>query len=167
MKKRTSPKPPASPKPLPKLDAEGILKVLANVRELIPTLNKEEALPPRKRSNTDERLTSMPMTADAMEEFEYMAVIEGLESVAQDIGEALEQKHAKLVEDCLRVYHKMEELVLTGEHDELIPQVKDLRETYERTYGEPIPTPAEAERRAKKRVQELEKKKAERLGRVK
>ena len=149
-------------KPLPPIDAEGVLQVLANVRELIPNLNKEEALPPRKRAVTDERMASMRMSADAMEEFEYQAVIEGLESVAQDIGDALEQKHAKLVEDCLRVYYKMEDLSLTGEHDELIPQVKDLRETYERTYGEPIPTPAEAERRARKRAQELERKKTAR-----
>lgn len=67
-----------------------------NVRELIPNLNKEEAPPPRKKSSTDERMAPMHMSADAMEEFEYMAVIEGLASVAQDIGEALEQKHAKL-----------------------------------------------------------------------
>lgn len=70
----------------------------------------------------------------------------------------------KLVEDCLRVYYKMEELSLDGEHDELIPPVKDLREIYERTHGEPIPTPEEAERRALKRAQELERKKAERGG---
>ena len=156
MKKR------AKPKPLPPIDAEGILQVLANVRDLIPHLNKEEALPPRKRVGSDERMAPAFISADALEEFGYQTVIEGLESVAQDLGEALEQKHAKLVEDCLRVYYKMEELSLTGEHDELIPQVKDLRETFERTYGEPIPTPEEAERRARKRARELERKKAER-----
>ena len=149
------------PKPLPPIDAEGILQVLANVRELIPSLNKEEALPPRKRAVTDGRMVPMRLSADAMEEFEYQAVIDGLESVAQDISDALEQKHAKLVEDSLRVYYKMEELSLTGQHDELIPQVKDLRETYERTYGEPIPTQAEAERRARKRAGEMERKRHE------
>ena len=154
----------ATPKPLPPIDAEGILQVLANVRDLIPQLNKGEALPPRKRVSSEERMASSFTSADALEEFGYQTVIEGLESVAQDIGEALEQKHAKLVEDCLRVYYKMEELSLTGEHDELIPQAKDLRETYERSYGEPIPTPEEAGRRARKRAQELERKKAERGG---
>ncbi len=154
----------ATPKPLPPIDAEGILQVLANVRELIPTLNKDEALPPRKRAVTDERMAPVRVSADAMEEFAYQTVIEGLESVAQDLGDALEQKHAKLVEDSLRVYYKMEELSLTGKHDELIPRVKDLRETYERTYGEPIPAQAEAELRARKRAQELERK---RSGRVK
>jgi hypothetical protein len=158
IKKRTK------PKPLPRIDAEGILQVLANVRDLIPHLNKEEALPPRKRVGSEERMASAFTSADALEEFGYQTVIEGLESVAQDLGEALEQKNAKLVEDSLRVYYKMEELSLTGEHDELIPRVKDLREIYERTYGEPIPTPEEAARRARKRAQELERKKAERGG---
>ncbi len=96
MKKRTK------PKPLPPIDAEGILQVLANVRELIPHLNKEEALPPRKSVGSDERMASAFISADAVEEFGYQAVIEGLESVAQEISEALEQKHAKLVEDSPR-----------------------------------------------------------------
>ena len=152
------------PKPLPKLDAEGILQVLSKVRELLPQLSKEETLPPRKRGDVDERMIPAHMSTDAMEEFEYLTVIEGLESVVQDIDEALEQKHAKLVEDCLRMYYKMEELSLSGEHPEMIPQVKDLRETYERTYGEPVPTPQEAERRAKKRAEELARKRAERVG---
>src|SRR5260221_11911726 len=146
----------ATPKPLPPIDAEGILQVLANVRELIPTLNKDEALPRRKRAVTDERMAPVRVSADAMEEFAYQTVIEGLESVAQDLGDALEQKHAKLVEDSLRVYYKMEELSLTGKHDELIPRVKDLRETYERTYAEPLPAQTEPALRARKRAQEME-----------
>src|SRR5258708_38387235 len=81
----------ATPKPLPPIDAEGILQVLANVRDLIPQLNKEEALPPRKRVSSEERMASSFTSADALEEFGYETVIEGLESVAQDIGEALEQ----------------------------------------------------------------------------
>jgi hypothetical protein len=155
---------PPKPKPLPPLDAEGILEVLGKVRELIPTINSEDAVPPRKRVTDDERMIPAHLSAEALEEFDYLTVIEGLESVVEDIGEALDQKNAKLVEDCLRVYHKMEELALSGEHPEMIPQVKELREIYERTYGEPIPTAEEAERRARKRQQALEKKRAERKG---
>src|SRR5258708_11704264 len=158
MKKRTK------PKPLQPMQAEGTPEVLGNVRELIPHLNKEEALPPRKSVGSDERMASAFISADAVEEFGYQAVIEGLESVAQEISEALEQKHAKLVEDSLRVYYKMEELSLTGEHDELIPQVNDLRETYERTYGEPIPTPEEAEPRARQPTPQLDRQTPERGG---
>src|SRR5258708_20860122 len=125
MKKRTK------PKPLPPIDAEGILQVLANVRELIPHLNKEEALPPRKSVGSDERMASAFISAEAVEEFGYQAVIEGLESVAQEISEALEQKHAKLAEDCLLVYYKMEELPLNGEPDYLHPQAQDLLTPYD------------------------------------
>ena len=145
------------------LDAEGILRVLANVRQALPNLNGDEALPPPLRtSGVDERMVPAHMSADAMEDFEYVTVLEGLESIIEDIDEALQQSHAKMVEDCLRVYYKMEELSLDGEHDDLIPKVKDLREVYERTYSEPIPPQEEADRRARRRAQELAKKKAER-----
>src|SRR5260370_7055381 len=91
MKKRTK------PKPLPPIDAEGILQVLANVRELIPHLNKEEALPPRKSVGSDERMAPAFISADAVEEFGYQAVIEGLQSFPHEISQPLDHNNPHLV----------------------------------------------------------------------
>lgn len=114
-----------------KLDAEGVLRRLAEIRKGIPFLADR---PPVVKKRTDER-----SKARTLEEFEQMAVIDGLESLSEELSAAIAERHAKAVQEALRVYYTAEELAKDPAHADLIPHVKAMREAYEKSYGHPIP----------------------------
>lgn len=112
-----------------KLDAARILGQLAEIRRSIPFLDEKPVRP-----SFDGRLQ-----ACTAEEFEYLAVEEGLESLASELSSAIERKHAEAVEMALQVYYTAEELSRDPAHADLIPHVQRMREAYERDFGRPIP----------------------------
>jgi hypothetical protein len=139
---------PAKPPELPPIDAEGILRSLTKVREAIPERFKSppKAKKPEKGLADEHAFMTGPMDADALREFDYLAVADGLESVAAEISEAVERMNAKLIDDALRIYYAAEELARDPEHSELVARVEEMREAYKKSYGKAIPSRAEAEK---------------------
>ena len=74
-----------------------------------------------------------------MTDFDYLSVADGLESLATELGYAIDRMNTKLVADALKVYYHAEELSRDGEHPELIPVVEAMRVAYLKDFGKPIP----------------------------
>jgi hypothetical protein len=133
------PKPAMQPKPQ-KLDANLILGQLAAIRKRIPYL--EEGAPPRPAEDVRTRSTDgLPL--QTAEDFEWAAVIDGFESLADDISAIAAQKRAEVLEKALRIYYATEELSRDPEHADLMGQVEKMRAAYERDFGKPIPPKGE------------------------
>jgi hypothetical protein len=120
--------------PPKKLDAEPILRKLAEMRKSIPYMDEA---PPRPASDGRAVLEGIPL--ETPEDFEYAAVIEALESLAGDLNAVIEQKRARLEADALEVYYTAEELARDPAHADLIPVVERLRQAYQNDHGKPIP----------------------------
>jgi len=120
--------------PAKKLDAEPILRQLAEMRKSIPYIDEA---PPRPASDGKTVLEGIPLVTS--EDFEYAAVIEALESLAGDLSAVIDQKYARLEEQALEVYYTAEELARDPEHADLIPVVERLRQAYQNDHGKPIP----------------------------
>jgi hypothetical protein len=122
-----------------KMNAELILQKLAEMRKSMPFL--DEASPrPANRARSDGRMTDLdgfPLRTE--EDFEYAAVADGLQSLADDISAAVDEKRAAMVEQALEVYYTAEELARDPEHADLIPHVEKMRAAYEHDHGHPIP----------------------------
>lgn len=116
-----------------KLDAEPILRELAEMRKKIPFLDDNGP-----RQTHDGRLPDgrQPRTA---EEFEYLALADGLETFAADLSSAINRKRAEAMEAALQVYYTAEELARDPEHADLIPHVEKMRAAYLKDFGKPIP----------------------------
>ena len=115
--------------PRKKVDAEKILSEIAEMRKKIPYLD-----PPKPRSTHDGRVD-----ARTAEEFELIAVAEGLESLADDLHAAIERARNQALASALQVYYAAEELAQDPANAHLIPHVQKMREAYERDFGKPIP----------------------------
>jgi hypothetical protein len=148
---KTSLRPPSGPKvePLPPIDAEGILRTLAEVRKAIPKLDGVPTVPPPKRS--DERFISGALDVNSLREFDYQAVTDGLESVAAELSAALDAAQQKMLDQALDVYYAAVELAADPAHAEMIPHVEQMRRAYEQSYGRPIPSREETERERRRR----------------
>lgn len=117
-----------------KLDAELILRRLAEIRKSIPRLENGA-----RRRTGDGRPPAGSIQPRTAEEFEYAAVAEALENLADDVSAAVDRANAEAMETALRVYYTAEELSRDPEHAHLIPHVEKMREAYMNTYGRPIP----------------------------
>jgi hypothetical protein len=127
---------PKTPKPKAKrIDAVAILGKLAELRKSIPGVGD---LPSRPRAGATEGRTEM-FAGATMEDFDLMAVADGLEAFADDIQAVIEQKHAAALVKALEIYYAAEELARDPAHPELIPHVEAMRSAYEKQYGKPIP----------------------------
>jgi hypothetical protein len=111
-----------------RLNAQAILAELAEIRKVIP-----HADVPRK---DDEGATAGARTE---EDFEYLAVMEGLRSLSEDLEVELDRRSAALLEQSLEIYYTAEELARDPAHADLIPHVEAMRAAYERDFGIPIP----------------------------
>lgn len=122
-----------------KLDAEPLLRQLAEMRKSIPYL--QETGP---RQTGDGRLPDgrQPRTA---EEFEYLALADGLESFAADLSASIEWARARSMEAALKIYYAAEELAKDPEHADLIPHVEKMRAAYLKDFGKPIPPKPKSE----------------------
>lgn len=115
-----------------KFDAAPMLGLLAELRRTIPFI--EQNAPRRTRESG-----FVPQTPD---EFEYAAVADGLETLADDLAAAIAKRRAAATEAALEVYYKAEELSRDPAHADLIPLVARMREAYEHDHGRPIPPKA-------------------------
>jgi len=113
-----------------KLDAAEALRRLAEIRKGIPFL--EESAP---RRTGDGRLEN----CGTAEEFEALALAEGLENLADDLSAAIEKKRAEAVQKALQIYYAAEEAARDPANAHLIPHLQQMREAYERDFGRPIP----------------------------
>ena len=109
------------------LDAEPILRQLAEIRRAIPYL--QPGPPPPEPS-------TVPCTA---EDFEYAAVTESVESLLHELEAAIEHAYALATAKALEIYYTAEELSRQPEHAELIPHVERMRAAWEEEHGRPIP----------------------------
>ncbi|HJQ40294.1 MAG TPA: hypothetical protein VKB93_24380 [Thermoanaerobaculia bacterium] len=117
-----------------KLNAEPILRKLAEMRASIPYLDEA---PPRRADDGRTTLDGLPL--ETAEDFEYAAVAAGLQSLADDLSAVIEQKRARAEEQALEIYYAAEELARDPEHADLIPHVERMREAYQHDYGCAIP----------------------------
>ena len=127
-------KTPPKKAPKKKLDAAAILSKLAELRKGIPDVGN---LPPRPRKSDEGRTAMFP--GATMEDFDLMAVADGLEALADDIHAVAEQKHAAAMVKALEIYYAAEELARDPAHPEVIPHVENMRRAYEADFGKPIP----------------------------
>ena len=118
-----------------KLNAELLLSKLAEMRKAIPYL--DEAPPRPKIDGRTSPIDGFPL--ETAEDFEYAAVAEALQSLADDLNAVIEQKEARLEEQALEVYYTAEELAKDPAHADLIPVVERLRQAYMNDHGKPIP----------------------------
>jgi len=107
------------------LRTEAILSMLARVRAAMP--------PPAVHPPPPDR------PVEGVEDFEYETVLNALESVAAELGAALESAHAKATADALGIYYAAEELARNSAHADLIPHVEAMRRAYEREVGRMVP----------------------------
>jgi len=114
------------------IDAEAILRTLADVRRSIPY-----ELKPLPQEGTAAPIAALD--ADTMTDFELETVAEGLERLTAELSGALERAHAKALAEALRVYYAAEELARDPANAHLIPHVDAMRRAYEHDYGVPIP----------------------------
>jgi len=127
--------PPKETKIAKKLDANRILGTLAGIRKKIPFLDEGA---PRQTEDVRTRSTDgLPL--QTVEDFEWAAVIDGFESLANDVSAVVARKRAELLEMALRAYYAAEELSRDPAHAHLIEEVEKMRAAYERDFGRPIP----------------------------
>jgi len=114
------------------MNAEKILEMLGNVRKLIPQA-------PQRRTETEIARRGRSGGTEAIADFEYGAVADALESIADSLGAAIDDAQSNLLAQCLEVYYTTEELSRDPAHADLIPRVEAMRRAYEQSYGKPIP----------------------------
>lgn len=117
-----------------KLDAAPLLRQLAEMRKSIPYLESAPRTAEDGRARTADGF--QPRTA---EEFEWAALADGVESLANDLRAAIERAQQQAMESALQIYYAAEELARDPEHADLIPHVEKMREAYFNSYGKPIP----------------------------
>jgi len=125
---------------LPPIDAEAILKTLADVRAAVKTFAGEELPPPPANEiDADERMLFAGATEVDATTFDYLAVQHALESISAEVRTAVDRANARVLAQALEVYYATEELARDPEHANLIPHVEEMRRAYEASYGVPIP----------------------------
>ena len=122
-----------------KLDAELILRKLAEMRRSIPFLDEAPPRPAEDGTRTAVDGMTAPFPMETEEDFEYAAVYEAAQSLADDLSAVIDQKRARLEEQVLEIYYAAEELARDPEHAHLIPHVEKMRAAYEHDHGCPIP----------------------------
>ena len=110
------------------MDAEAILAKLTEIRRSIPRLTTK----PRPENKS-------LAAARSLEDFENLAVVEALESLADDVHAAVEEARETAYRQALEVYYAAEELARDPEHADLIAQVEAMRQAHQSSYGRPIP----------------------------
>jgi hypothetical protein len=120
-----------------KLDAAAFLRQLAELRERLPMPEGSRRAGPQPGSSTTR--TKLPRSGDSIADFESQAVIDALESMAEDVHAIVEEKQARLLAMALDAYYVAEDLIRDPAHANLIPQVEAMRAAYKKDFGKPIP----------------------------
>lgn len=134
-----------------RMNTEAVLAKLAEIRRSIPRLKNAPRL--EKTSRIDDART--------IEDFETGAVVDALETLADDIQETIRESEERIYEKCLDVYYAAEELARDPQHANLIPHVEALRNAHQTSYGRPMPTKEETEARRRKPREETPRIEAE------
>jgi hypothetical protein len=116
-----------------KLDAQAVLRKLAEMREAMPKPTKPSKTPRKSEA------TSRAAGVNSLEDFDQLAIIDALESMATELDEAIQEKREHAIQSALEVYYNAEELAKDPAHAELIPHVENMRKAYEKDFGRPIP----------------------------
>lgn len=125
-----------------RMNAEEILAQLAKMREGLPVPQR-----PRKRA-VDK---TSRIDARTVEEFEAVAVIEALESMADDVQAIIDEKMERAYELALDVYYALVvEVARDPANSQLVEQVEKMEQAHKRSYGRPVPSKEETEARRKK-----------------
>ena len=117
-----------------KLDAEKVLRELAEMRKKIPFLEPT----PRPVEDGLAR-THHGFSPKTAEDWEWAAVADGLDGLATDLRAAIARKEAEAMEAAMKIYYAAEELSQQPEHAHLIEHVEKMRKAYQDFYGRPIP----------------------------
>ncbi|HEX6083869.1 MAG TPA: hypothetical protein VF266_05055 [Thermoanaerobaculia bacterium] len=124
-----------------RMNAEEILAQLAKMQEGLPK-------PQRPRKRAVDRTSRID--ARTVEEFEAVAVIEALESMADDVQAVIDEKMERAYELALDVYYTSVELARDPANSQLVEQVEKMEQAHQRSYGRPVPSKEETEARRKK-----------------
>lgn len=123
-----------------------VLQTAADVRASFQTFLTPEdraALPPEA---TDRELVLLPQTAlspaqlaQAETQFELVAAVNALETLAVEIEVVIARRMDELYAEALHIYYATEELSRDPAHAALLPFVEAMRAAHEQQYGRPIP----------------------------
>jgi len=118
------------------MNTEELLGKLAEMRRSIPYLSERPR--PENKSLLDAR---------TVEEFETAAVVDALETLADDVRATIEETTQRAYENALDVYYAAEELARDPQNAHIVPHVEAMRAAHQKSYGKPIPTKEETEER--------------------
>lgn len=125
------------------LDIHELLRVVGEISATFEaTLTPEERQAMMNRSQEDgqaEVVYSVDDREEAMEDFDSLAAVDALTTLADEIRLVMDQRMEDLYQKCLETYYAAEELARQPEHADLIPHVEAMRSAHERQYGKPIP----------------------------
>jgi hypothetical protein len=127
--------------------AEELLAVIAETRKLIPpefrrAMGKSpESRPPLAATTLDD------LDAATLDDFEFNTVRDTLASVIDELKLVVQAERKQLLEDALDAYYRIEQASRAPGNAHLLPTLEQLRKSYERSYGSPIPTKEETEAR--------------------
>lgn len=124
-----------------KMNAEEILRTLEEIRKGIRRLdpNAPAAAPGPEGLADDRSVFAGANDGDAEEDFEQLAIVDGLSTIASELRETLDRMNAKVYQDALNAYYAAEELAKDPAHADLIPRLEEMRRAHQQSYGKPIP----------------------------
>jgi hypothetical protein len=121
---------------LPPIDAKAILSTLTDIRKSLPAEYMPETPAAPEREG---RSTLRGLRPQSLREFDYLAVADGLESLAADLSEVSRRAQEKVMADAMKIYYTAEELAKDPANADLIPHVEKMRKAYFDSYGTEIP----------------------------
>ena len=125
-----------------KLNAQEILEKLTELRKRLPEIAD---LPRTSRGNEGRSMFPDGMPAETEEDFEYAAVIDALQSMADDVDAIIARKKQRALESALEIYYVMEQLARDPAHADLLPRLEEMRSAYQREFGKAIPDREQAD----------------------
>jgi hypothetical protein len=115
------------------------LHLLAEIRESIPERHRVAELPSLPQPEKLGPMVIVEESEDAVRQFELESLYHSTYQVATELQASLDAAEARLFQQAMDVYYAAEELSRDPAHADLIPLVEDLRATFERDMGYPIP----------------------------
>ena len=125
-----------------KLNAQEILEKLTELRKRLPEIAD---LPRTSLGNEGRSMFPDGMPAETEEDFEYAAVIDALQSMADDVDAIIARKKQRALESALEIYYVMEQLARDPAHADLLPRLEEMRSAYQREFGKAIPDREQAD----------------------
>ena len=115
------------------------LHLLTEIREAIPERHRVTELPSLPQPEKLGPMVIVHESEDAVRQFELESLYHSTGQVAAELEASLDAANARLFDQAMEVYYAAEELSRDPAHADLIPLVEDLRATFEKDMGYPIP----------------------------